>query len=388
MKKLLLTIVAAMATALVSNAQIYLAGDFQSWTPENALQVDASADGSYEVTIPTVNKFKMSTERGNWDTFNTGVFGYTGTITEPGTFNLVRTDTDQTLPWEGTWTIKVSADRSVMTLSTTTPAPTEKIFFLRGEMNNWGEGSSWQFRLVEGDMYKLENVEISTTQEFKIADSGWGAINYGGQKNMSAANSYQLVRNTIENCSMAADFAGTIYFNLATAEISFEEHEIVPPPPVSKELYIIGEYYGNWASTSDEYLFTREDNKYTLVLANGVQGEWKIWNGTWDYTFGAGGEPIELGSNEVWFNSSANFTLNTAYKTTIELIVEEGSDATNSGIPATLNITEDDSRVSDLISEDGEATYYNLQGVRIATPIPGSICIVVRNGKAMKSVVR
>ena len=152
-----------------------------------------------------------------------------------------------------------------------------------------------------------------------------------------------------------------------------------------KELYIVGENYGNWAETAEEYHFTKEDNVYTLTL-NGLQGEWKIWNGTWDYTFGAGGDPIVAGNNEVWFNSSVNFTFNTENKVVLTLTVPDGADTIDSGVPASLDIFEEIDGIESIGVENGEAEYFNLQGVRVAHPERG-IFIERRGGKVSKVVL-
>ncbi len=385
MKKTYLTLLFGALVSMAANAQLYFVGNFQGdWDPQNPREVMAEADGSYKVMINDLSKFKMSTTKGDWDTFNSGAFGYSGEINGPGTFDLVPWGEDQTMPWAGDWTIEINADRTQMTLSTTTEPPTSVEFYLRGTMNGWGSPATWKFQQVEGDLYEIRNVQIAATESFKVADAGWGKINYGGATKMEADKDYTLIYNSTD-CSLAADFTGVVQFDLGTKVIKFVSGTIEPPKPIVKELYIVGENYGNWAETAEEYHFTKEDNVYTLTL-NGLQGEWKIWNGTWDYTFGAGGDPIVAGNNEVWFNSSVNFTFNTENKVVLTLTVPDGADTIDSGVPASLDIFEEIDGIESIGVENGEAEYFNLQGVRVAHPERG-IFIERRGGKVSKVVL-
>ena len=384
MKKLLLSLAAVAMTATLSAEPLYFCGEFQSWDPANPVVVNPGADGSYEFTMSDLAKFKMSTAMGDWDTFNAGALGTTETMTAPGTFSLVTTGLDQVLPWTGEWTVKVDAARTSMTITTTTPKPDGVQIYLRGTMNGWNSPADWQFTTTDGDLYELKDVTIAQSDKFKVADANWGSINYGGANGMVPGQSYTLFFNA-NDCDLAVDFTGDVKFRLSTLEILFEAHEITPPQPISKELYIVGDNYGNWTETAEEYHFTKSENVYTLVMPNGIQGEWKIWNGTWNYTFGQGGEPIVLGSNEVWFDSSSNFSLNTLYETTVVLTVDEGSDVKNSGIPATMTVTEKQDGVSEIENPfDGTAEYFTLQGVRVDNPTDGNIYIVRRGGKVAK----
>lgn len=386
MKKLYLTVLFGALMTVAANAQLYFVGNFQGevWDPQNPREIQAEADGSYKVMINDLSKFKMSTVKGDWDTFNSGAFGYSGEISGPGTYQLVAWGDDQTMPWAGDWTIEINADRTEMTLSTTTPKPDAVDFYLRGSMNGWGTPAAWKFVQVEGDVYEVRNVQLSATDEFKVADASWGRINYGGATKMEADKEYTLSYNSNVNCTMGADFTGVVQFDLSSHVIKMVSGEIEPPKPVVKELYIVGAEYGNWADTAEEYHFTKEENVYTLKL-NGLSGEWKIWNGTWEYSFGAGGDPLVAGDNEVWFNSSVNFTYNTDNRVVLTLTVPDGGDVIDSGVPAVLNITEEVNGIEGIDAETGAAEYYTLQGVKVANPANG-IFLERRGGKVSKVV--
>lgn len=130
-----------------------------------------------------------------------------------------------------------------------------------------------------------------------------------------------------------------------------------PPTPVSKELYLVGENYGTWQN-DEAYKMTREDNVYTITLPEGLSGEWKIWDGTWDYTFGAGADqPVAGTATDAWFKSSANFSLNTTAKTTVTFTLVEGSDVENSSIPSSILVEVEEGPVPPVPVEMPEHLY-------------------------------
>ena len=107
---------------IVGNSDAIGAGD-----PTNAVEV--SNDGiNYSITLDeNVTEFKISTNKGDWETFNNGNLTPTTTISNVGTVNLVA-DKDGgyiTLPWEGVWNITVAGDLTTLTATTTTPNPNQ-----------------------------------------------------------------------------------------------------------------------------------------------------------------------------------------------------------------------------------------------------------------------
>lgn len=94
-----------------------------------------------------------------------------------------------------------------------------------------------------------------------------------------------------------------------------------------------------WNPKDENYKFTTTDGvTYTLTLPNGISSDWKICNGTWDWSFGKGAS-ISLNEEcDVWFNSSSNFDLKTSGETTITFTLVEGSDVQNSQIASRIKV--------------------------------------------------
>lgn len=166
--------------------------------------------------------------------------------------------------------------------------------------------------------------------------------------------------------------------------------EYVPVVVVEKKLYLIGAFNG-WALLDENYKFTKEGDVYTLELPNGFDGSegWKINDGTWAWSFGAGAsQEVPVGENvETWFDAQVNFVGKYAGKTTITFTLVAGSDVKDSSIPSIVNVTMIPTSVSEvLVADEGEAIYFNLQGVKVANPEKG-IYVKVVEGKATKVVL-
>lgn len=104
-------------------------------------------------------------------------------------------------------------------------------------------------------------------------------------------------------------------------------------------LYLVGADPIGW-SLNKNYKMTKADNVYTIEV-NSLPSGWKIWDGTWDYSFGKGTDNPTVDGNEVdaWFaGSSGDFETSSDISVKITLTVVEGSDANGSSIPAKIKI--------------------------------------------------
>lgn len=155
---------------------------------------------------------------------------------------------------------------------------------------------------------------------------------------------------TFEYESTSAPSFGGIIFNDGsdnnkTGDLPFENGKVVTngggdvPPTPAKDLYLVGGPAG-WNSANEAYKFNRDGNVYTLELAEGLKGTWKIWDGTWDYNFGGNGTSLVSGEEaDAWFNSGADFNSDFAGKTTIVFTLVSGSDVKDSSIPSKITVT-------------------------------------------------
>ncbi len=196
-------------------------GDFTNgqWNPENPDQF-TFMNGEYRITVNNLASFKLSTAKGSWDEFNTGVLGC-DYGKEPGVAQPLTagSDSDIATPWLGNYTIVVDADLTTITLTTDTPKPGDDpkpaadVYF-RGGMNGWGSPDDWKFEYLGEGVYKFvcsDTQSISTNEEFKIADASWSDINFGGVPSISFDTDYTLTYNS-GNMKVAEDFNGVCWF--------------------------------------------------------------------------------------------------------------------------------------------------------------------------------
>lgn len=182
---------------------------------------------------------------------------------------------------------------------------------------------------------------------------------------------------------------------LKTPDYAFEDGKLYSIP-VPKDLFIVGAAT-EWAKGEQ---FTRENNTYSLSIDGELKGQFKIYDGSWDYSYGSGlnftsnPNATEPAGKEVdaWFNSSSNFsfepaTVNEGYKvdkTNIVFVWNPASAEKGSSIASKIKLTyETSSGIEIVAGEEAPAVYYNLQGVRVNNPENG-IFIRVSGNKAVK----
>ena len=107
---------------------LYIVGNSESignWDSNNAVEFTDNHT-NYTITLDeSVTEFKISTNKGDLETFNNGNLTPNAAITNGGTVNLIA-DKDGgniVLPWAGVWNISVASDLSTLTATTSTPRP-------------------------------------------------------------------------------------------------------------------------------------------------------------------------------------------------------------------------------------------------------------------------
>ena len=207
MKKFYAFAFAALATMSMS-AQIYVVGEGEGlgWDLPG-MEVQAKTDGVYEFTVKDLSVFKASKNNTTtWDGdegFDAGCYGpgenmFSGFKVYPDgqTFDMVPWGSNINLPYKGEYTITMDFNNMKFTALAITPTPDdyEEKFpqvYVRGNMNDWGAVSEWELTIDTENsgtfpnypwVYTLELDEegIQGGVSFKIADSSWGSINYGG----------------------------------------------------------------------------------------------------------------------------------------------------------------------------------------------------------------
>ena len=145
------------------------------------------------------------------------------------------------------------------------------------------------------------------------------------------------------------------------------------------DIYLRGEISGWEATEAYKFAYTGVssfgEQMYELILSEGLTGEFKIADASWgEINYGANAV-VETGTTtEVFYNSSTN--LKAAITEPIKLTFYHNLDKSKS---SWLQVDKYEG-VSDITIDDAAAaTYYNLQGIRVAEPANGLYIKVAGN---------
>lgn len=361
-------------------------------------------------TFNVTGKFKVSTVNTNdWNEFNAAAYA-TGDTTFGDEVSSATGQTlpvkiwgeDQELPWDGQYTITLDLNNMTMNAYTATPKPVNAPdVYVRGDMNSWNAEDAWKFTNVSWDATAQTGVftlqcQIPAGQAFKIADGSWGAINYGGATGIALNTNTEIKYNDQTNLSLKEAFDGTITFTItaskSTATVIFNQESEVEDP---ENFYIIGtisttDYTflpnvgatmvgnGEGLYTAEQVTFGPNSDNWTGFAIVGTLGandsDWGTANGlrygpTVNDTKATLGVNTGIGTGDLsWSIDAGTYNLVFDYKAMTLTISEADTDGINS-----------------IGTEDAEAVYYNLQGVRVQNPDKGIFIKVVGN-KAVKVV--
>lgn len=169
--------------------------------------------------------------------------------------------------------------------------------YLRGDVNSWNAIPEWEFKeTAEKGVYELKNVELWGA--FKIADSAWGAVNYGASNEaLEIGKSYYMWSGSNDDIQMPEKcVCETITFdkNKSTLLIVKGNGELAYPEAV----YVRGNVKGlDWdfqdettklAKTAEEGVY---EGNVTFASTNGL-ALWRIYEALGEdskNSWGAGG---------------------------------------------------------------------------------------------------
>lgn len=351
MKKLFTTLAIAAMTAVsfTANAEVasklYIIGNMTNWDPTKGVELTQKSAGvfTYDADFSGETYFAFTGEVGSWDQINAKRYA-------PATKNTPAIIGENAMSYQVDASWKIGSGKYTFTIDTNTMKLT-----ISGQAvdlpKKYGiHGNIFTGTWATEDMNESNGIWTLTKDcvagEFGIMpmnketgkQDGWIASTDGV---LTLDREMSCTTTDTKNWTMTEDGNYTFTFNLKAMTLKVVKNgggDPNPPTP-GRDLYLVGNAYGQW-SKDEAYKMTREGNVYTITLEDGLKEAWKIWDGTWDYSFGAGADqPVAGTEADVWFNSATDFTLNTTGKTTIKLTVVEGSDVKDSSIPSKLLVT-------------------------------------------------
>lgn len=92
--------------------------------------------------------------------------------------------------------------------------------YMRGSMNGWAADNAWKFTDVNGNLFHLDNVSVSASDQWKLADANWASVDFGGATGIPTGVITSLTARG-GNSSLANDYQGEVNFYLPSGEIIF-----------------------------------------------------------------------------------------------------------------------------------------------------------------------
>ena len=381
MKKLLLSM-AAMALSLAAAADnYYLVGDFQGWSPDTAPEFTAGENGVYTVAVESLTTgFKIIDQRawGGTEYASSGVtLGVGEAIAlEIGGGNIefnpnIKSVANATLTFNPTeMTLLMEGEATIEEVST---------YYLVGGFNNWDAGAAPEFTAVGDGTYTI-TVETMTTG-FKIIDrQSWGGPEWasaGGTMKLNEPFALQIAGSNIDFDPSILNVKNCVFIFNPEAMTLYMTGDATFGYP---DLWLVGSNWNGWAAPGNEgsVAMTCNEGIYTCKADMVADCEFKICGSGWspEFCFGADNTPfaddnlsqqLSMGGSNMKASLEGTYDLTFNYDTLY------------------LTFIKDDSGVKGIEAENGEAVYFNLQGVRVSGAEKG-LYIKVQNGKATKTI--
>ena len=220
-----------------------------------------------------------------------------------------------------------------------------------------------------------------------------GGFNISGGNDLAGAGEYTLEPNTDPANINLPKGNWTVAIDLAAMKMTVTGETVAFSAP---EIYYRGTIDGadNW-TPSDKTKFVLTDQVtdngeyvYELVIDGGlfVNDQFKIGDTNWNDQWSNSGKVEDLNMTyEFHYKWEANTTVGVDIEPAAKLTFYLNPDTSkSSGLKLEMSTA-----VESIVAEqEGEATFFNLQGVRVANPAAGNLYIKVANGKAQKVLVK
>ena len=393
---------------------LYLRGSFiggDNWDVDDAYKMTANGN-VYTLTgvnIPAAGEFKVANN--DW----TISYGGTGDINDESVTTCTIYNDTEADAWfnssvnftvakainNATITFTLNSDNSMPSTIKVTgtevgggddpvdPNPgTYTALYIRGGGFGWDDCTSAnQMSTTDGVNYTKSVASLESG--FKISDEGYANYNFGSASNVEPGQDYTLTNDEMSgNITTKGGMPITnavINFNLTTGVMNITG--TMSDATYPEALYLVGTF-NEWVTNDATYKLTREGDtgKYVINGVNIASGEQlKVCAGSWANNWGSSmeGETLPIGYEFVPAYNGQNFMLGEdLVNATVEFVYNIDDIEV-----ASMTVTNGSSGVEGIYGNDGEAEYYNMQGVRVANPENG-IYIVKRGSVVTKEVIR
>ena len=353
MKKLFTLLSAAIIGLTASAADWYISGQFQGWSHcDPSYKFTETSSGVYSININNkefAGEFLIVQGTDKNPDWNSKIGGVKNMVADkeytyvPGGDNFSVSGVINCTKIEfntNTQKIKIYGSAGVNDYSTV---------YLVGDIN----GSGWNESLTTFPLKSTDNKtwtgSYSITNETSYFKMKAGSFIYGtGGDDVVVEMGTSYTASQSGNAFVLGKGSYTFTYvlekNAATGTLVVTaEGTIAPTPdptPGGKTLYVVGAN-NDWTPGDAAYKMTKTgDNVYTITASNIFGGEWKICDGTWDWSFGMGDSLVEGVENDCWFDGQ-NFSAISAGEVTLVFTLVAGSDVKDSSIPSLVKFSTD-----------------------------------------------
>lgn len=269
---------------------------------------------------------------------------------------------------------------------------------------NWAPSNPAEFEIVEGNfqltvkglqMFKISTAKSEVEGDWGDAETGFNSgvltCNYGEEPGATVA--LEPGDGTSPNilCPWEGDWTVVVAGDLSTITMT----TTTPKPEGGIQIYLRGDM-NTWDNIEGWMFEQVNETVFKFVFSDDqeikIGDTFKIADSSWTkYNYGAASSDAILldTDTEVVQGSNDNMTLEEACNGVVwfTLDLEGSAYAVFSNDKAFVPEWAGENAVSTIEVSNGEAQYFNLQGVRVANPENG-LYIVVKDGKSYKTILK
>jgi hypothetical protein len=265
------------------NDKIAVAGNFNSWNPDESTELKIDSSGKYTITIdrpPNISELEFKMTRGDLSSAESDEFGniIPNRIVKFGVKDTVEVNIDG---WIDRKDKKVSS-RVILILKNlpgSTPA-NDELFFV-SSLNNWTAGDrNYIFQMNKNGNYFYPMPRKRKMLEYKITRGDWASV----EVDKYGFDIPNRMINLVEDDTVYLDVHGwKDKTQINDYEVTIVLSSLPETTPENPDIYITGNFNG-WAQRNRKHKFMCDENGTYLVNLPRQRDilEFKILRGSWN----------------------------------------------------------------------------------------------------------
>lgn len=265
------------------NGKIAVAGNFNSWDPDESAVMKADSTGKYSVTInrpPNISELEFKMTRGDLSSAESDEFGniIPSRVIKFGLKDTIEVNIDGWIDRQG----KKGSSRVTLILKNIPPStPINDDLYFVSNLNNWTAGDrNYIFQKNKNGDYFFPIPRKKKNLEYKITRGDWGSV----EVDKFGFDIPNRILNLAEEDTVLIDVKGwKDKTSINDKEITIVLSELPKTTPENDDIYITGNFNG-WAQHNKKYRFQQDEKgRYIVNLPRQKDYlEFKILRGSWN----------------------------------------------------------------------------------------------------------